>query len=135
MSAHQFREDGSHYNGGAAFFGYGYEAIGEPRLHMVRKWFRQGERRGKTEDSFSVDGQPVDSYDGALAALAVPVRFTDVELEALSLIGDEPADYREAISYDVRHTLRRKGAIAYGPPGRCARTDVGRAALSSEPRS
>ncbi len=33
---HKFREDGSHYNGSAVFFGYGYRAIEEPRLKSQR---------------------------------------------------------------------------------------------------
>jgi hypothetical protein len=57
MTTHQFREDGSHYNGGSVFFGYGYRAIGEPRLKMIRRWYRQGDRRGQTEDRYFVDGQ------------------------------------------------------------------------------
>lgn len=131
MSAHQFRENGSHYNGGQVFFGYGYSAIGEPRLSMVRKWFRRGEMRGKTEDSFYVDGAPVPTYEAAVEALKSPPVFTSDEIAALALVGDEPADLRQIIGVDLRCSLAAKGAIEWGPPGHCRRTDAGRAALGS----
>lgn len=127
---HQFREDGSHYNGGRVFFGYGYRAIGEPRLKMIRKWFRQGEARGKTEDSFFVDGAKVENYAAALDALKIPTVFTSEEIEALRAIGDEPADLRKVIGWALLDSLRDKGAIAWGPPGQCCRTDIGRAAIA-----
>ena len=126
---HQFRENGKHYNGGAVFFGYGYTAVGEPRLGMVRKWYRQGKMRGKTEDSFSVDGMPVENYGAAVEALNSAPVFSDAEIDALRIIGDEPADHRTAIDSQIRHSLAAKGAIAWGPPGNCARTDAGRAAI------
>ena len=128
---HQFREDGSHYNGGAVFFGYGYRAIGEPRLKMIRRWYRQGEMRGKTEDRFFVDGSQVDNYAAAIEALKVPTVFTAAEITALGAIGDEPADLRKVIGFELLHSLRDKGAIEWGPPGYCQRTDIGRATLSS----
>jgi hypothetical protein len=130
---HQFREDGSHYNGGKVFFGYGYVAVGEPRLKMIRRWYRQGEMRGKTEDRFFVDGAKVDDYDAALEALKVPVAFTPEEIAALGLIGDVPEDWRKVVDYDLLHALNSKGAIAWGPPGRCQRTEAGRATLSPSP--
>jgi len=126
---HRFRENGSHYNGGKVFFGYGYDAIGEPRLSMVRKWFRQGERRGTAEDSFHVDGLPVASYDAAIEALKTPPTFTEAEIGALAAIGDEPAQRRD-IDWQLRWSLHAKGAIAYGPPGHLFRTDAGRAAIT-----
>lgn len=132
MSAHQFREDGSHYNGGRVFFGYGYRAIGEPRLKMVRRWYRQGERRGQTEDHFFVDGAQVGSYAAALEALKVPIAFTAEEIAALRLIGDEPADLRKVVDFNIRYTLAEKGAIEWGPPGQLRRTDVGRAAVAGD---
>ena len=128
---HQFREDGSHYNGGAVFFGYGYRAIGEARLKMIRRWYRQGEMRGKTEDRFFVDGALVDSYAAALDALKSPVVFTPEEIAALETIGDEPADLRKVIGWELLDPLRDKGAIEWGPPGQCRRTDIGRAALAA----
>lgn len=127
---HQFREDGSHYNGGAEFFGYGYAAIGEPRLKMVRRWYRTGKRRGQTEDHFFVDGEPAPNYGDALARLKHPPGFSRDEISALRQIGDEPADHRASIGHDRLHYLNAKGAIAWGPPGRCALTDAGRAVLS-----
>lgn len=134
MGAHQFREDGSHYNGGKVFFGYGYRAIGEPRLKMIRKWFRQGEMRGKTEDSFFVDGARVESHAAAIEALKVPTVFTPEEIEALRGIGDEPADLRKVIGFELLHSLLDKGAIEWGPPGQCRRTDAGSAALANAER-
>lgn len=129
MGEHQFRENGSHYNGGREFFGYGYDAIGEPRLSMIRRWYRQGARKGQTEDAFFVDGGHVESYGAALIALRSPPVFTEEELEALAQIGDEPADWRKTLNINVLQFLKAKGAIAWGPPGRCARTPEGREAL------
>lgn len=130
VMTHQFREDGSHYNGGEEFFGYGYRAVGESRLKMIRRWYRKAKRRGQTEDRFFVDGAKVDSYEAALKALKEPVAFTEDEIVALRLIGDEPADYRKAVAYERLYFLRDKGAIEWGPPGRCKRTDVGRDAIA-----
>lgn len=129
---HQFREDGSHYNGGAVFFGYGYRAVGEPRLKMIRRWYRQGDMRGKTEDRFFVDGAQVENYAAAQEALKLPAVFTTEEVTALGAIGDEPADLRKAIGWELLHALGAKGAIEWGPPGSCQRTDVGRAALATK---
>jgi hypothetical protein len=128
---HQFREDGRHFNGGKEFFGYGYTAIGEPRLSMIRRWYRSGARRGQSEDRFFVDGAHVPTYEAAQEALKAAPTFTAAEIEALRRIGDEPADRRQEIDHETLHYLRHKGAIAWGPPGRCARTDVGRAALAA----
>jgi hypothetical protein len=124
---HQFREDGSHYNGGSEFFGYGYRAIGEPRLKMIRRWHRKEPRRGVTEDQFFVDGIRVDTYQAALDALKVPPVFTADEIAALGVIGDEPSDYRKTIDLNILCGLHEKGAIEWGPRGRCKRTDAGRA--------
>jgi hypothetical protein len=126
---HQFRENGNHFNGGEVFFGYGYTAIDEPRLKLIRKWFRKGPKRGLYEDSYYVDGKHVADYEDAIEALKVPVSFTNEELMCLAIIGDEPFDYRPLVPVQIRSSLADKGAIEWGPPGRCRRTDVGRAAL------
>lgn len=128
--SYKFREDGSHYNGGNVFFGYGYRAITEPRLKMVRKYYRQGAQRGSREDSFYVDGKAVADFQAALEALSAAVTFTAEEIAALRGIPDEAADLREMIPFDLRYSLREKGAIEYGPPGHFRRTDVGRAAIA-----
>lgn len=125
---HYFKADGSHYDGGAVFFGYGYRAVGEPRLKCIRKWQRRGERKGQHDDEFYVDGAKVADYAAALEALKVPVAFTAEEVAALRVIGDEPTDHRKAIDFLIRFSLYDKGAIEYGPPGLCKRTDVGRRA-------
>lgn len=127
---HQFREDGSHYNGGEEFFAYGYRSIDEPRLKMIRRWYRQGAKRGATEDRFFVDGAKVESYEAAVTALKMQTVFSLMEIDALLKIGDEPADWRKIIGYEVLSTLRDKGAIVFGPPGSCCRTEIGRAALN-----
>ena len=127
--AHQFREDGRHYNGGKVFFGYGYTAVGEPRLKMIRRWYRQGKQRGQTEDRFFVDGAHVATYEAALNALKLPPVYSLDDARALRKIGDEPADYRASIGFERLHSLHDKGAIEWGPPGRCARTEAGRAYL------
>lgn len=116
---HQFRENGSHYNGGAVFFGYGYTAIGEPRLKMIRKWFRK--ERGRAQDEYFIDGAKVESYEAAIAALKLPVVFTDNEIIALASIGYEPADLRRKIGIGLLQSLSDKGAIECGPPGCCRR--------------
>ena len=126
---HRFLEDGSHYNGGAVFFGYGYRAIGEPRLKMIRRWYRQGDKRGKTDDRFFVDGAPVETYAAAVEALKVPTVFSSDEIAALRAIGDDAQDQRGVIDFKIRLSLHDKGAIEYGPPGSFRRTDIGRAAL------
>src|SRR5262245_20252226 len=103
---HQFREDGRHYNGGREFFGYGYTAVGEPRLSMIRRWYRTGKRRGQSEDRFFVDGAHVENYAAAIAALRTSPVFCRAEREALSWMGDEPADYRGGfIEWDILHSL------------------------------
>lgn len=122
---HKFRGDGSHYNGGEVFFGYGYRVDNEPRLKMIRRWYRK--ERGRTEDRFYVDGELVDSYDAALTALATPPIFTLDEIAALKTIGDDPQDWRKIIGWKILEPLRDKGAIEWGPPGLCKRTDFGRA--------
>lgn len=133
--AHHFLEDGSHYNGGAVFFGYGFRAVDEPRLKLIRRWYK-GKRRGQTEDHYFVDGEPVADYEAALSALAVPVVFTADEVTALAAIDDEPANYRKTFDFRLLHSLSAKGAIEWGPPGKCRRTDVGRsAAVTPNPRS
>lgn len=127
---HQFTRNGSHYNGGAVFFGYGYTAVGEPRLSMVRKFFKRGSMSGKVEDSYYVDGAPVGTYEDAVAALKKPPTFTAEEVAALARIGNTPADHRDDVPWIMRWTLHAKGAIAYeGPPGHCRLTDAGRQAL------
>ena len=128
---HQFREDGSHYNGSKEFFSYGYIAMGEPRLKMIRRWYRQGAAKGTTEDRFFVDGAEVESLAAAVEALKSPPSFTEQEIAALLQICDEPADWRKIIDYEVLSALRAKGAIEFGPPGRCRRTDIGRAVLAA----
>jgi hypothetical protein len=131
MTAYQFREDGSHYNGGAEFFGHGYKAIGEPRLKLVRLWYRKGERRGQTEDRYFVDGAPIENLAAALETLKAPPTFTPKEIAELTRIGDEAADYRKSVPSKTLYFLAAKGAIEWGPPGLCRRTDVGRAAIST----
>lgn len=126
---YRFIEDGNHYNGGAVFFGYGYRAVGEPRLKMIRRWYRQGDMRGKTEDRFFVDGVEAENYIAAVNALSVPVAFTPEEVAALRMIADEPSDLRSVINFEIRKSLHDKGAIEYGPPGSFRRTATGRAAL------
>lgn len=130
MGSHQFREDGSHYNGGAVFFGYGYAAIGEPRLRMIRKWFRQGERRGLIEDSFHVDGVPVESYAAALEALKTPPSLDATEMAALAAFGDEPIRRPRDHELEVCLALRAEGFVS-ARDGFWTIAEPGRAALRS----
>lgn len=131
MGEHQFKEDGSHYNGGPVFFGYGYEAIGEPRLKMVRRWYRQGERRGLTEDRFFVDGAQVENYAAAAKALLTPAILTDEERPFLALITEEP---QPRPSGDVGTFFRlRSKAFAKTKDGLWSLTPAGRAVLEQKP--
>lgn len=126
-----FKADGSHYNGGAAWFGYGYRAVGEPRFRIVRKWFRRGLLRGTTADLLYVDGAEVADIAEAEEALTKKPVFTAEEIAALRLISDQSADHRRIINFEIRYALTNKGAIVWDPPGRCCRTDVGREAINS----
>lgn len=130
---HQFREDGSHYNGGAEFFGYGYRAVGEPRLKMIRRWYRQGDRRGQTEDRFFVDGAKVESYDEAVAALRTPPTLDAAEIAALAAFGDEPIKRPANHDREVLAALRAKGMIR-AEDGLYTITEAGRAALAGAPQ-
>lgn len=135
MSEHQFREDGSHYNGGAEFFGYGFSAINEPRLKMIRRWYRQGVRRGKSEDRFFVDGEHVADYAAALEALKSPAILSADERSKLELFSklDEPFDIRGGGEAESRlnYALRSKGLIR-AHMGKAYLTPAGRAALSKD---
>lgn len=128
-AAYQFRENGSHYNGGATWFGYGYEAIGEPRLRMVRKWFRQGEKRGVSEDSFSVDGAPVADYAAALEALKTPPTLSEAEAVALAAFGDVPIRRPRDQDFEACVSVARKGFV-HTEDGNWTITEAGRAALT-----
>lgn len=127
---HTFKKNGSHYNGGNIFFGHGFSAVDEPRLSMVRKFYKRRDMRGKVEDSYYVDGEKAGTYEDAVTALKTPPTFTPEEVEALAKIGDEAADLRHEIGWQVRWSLHAKGAIEYGPPGHFKRTDAGRKALA-----
>lgn len=116
----------AHYNGGKEWFGYGKQCIEEPRLSCIDRYYRKDRSVVRT---WKVDGEDCASADAAWAALQLPPVLTGEERAALALIGDEPADHRGEIDYAVAHYLRAKGLIEYGPPGRCKRTEAGRAAL------
>lgn len=129
MGEHQFREDGSHYNGGAEFFGYGYAAIGEPRLKMIRRWYRQGVKRGVSDDRFFVDGQQVKDYAEAVEKLKTPPVLTGGERSMLALFGDEPIK-RPVGDIEAIFNLRAKGFV-HAADGLYTITDAGRAALAN----
>lgn len=136
MARYLFRENGTHYNGGSVFFGYGYTADGEPRFSMVRKYFKKGDRRGTSEDEFYVDGEKVLDYTAGVVALEKPPVFTDREKRALlDVIRDEPSDIRKKVPWDVTMGLTNKGAIEWGPPGYCKRTVRGREAVANKESS
>ena len=122
---------GAHFNGGKEWFGYRFHCIQQPRLSRMDRYTRKDRSVAST---WEVDGVACADADAAWLALQTPPTVTQEEREALALIGDEPADLRDAIPYEMRHLLRAKGLIEYGPPGRCKRTDAGRAALSTPPK-
>ena len=56
----------AHYNGGKAFFAYGYECVQHPRLTL----FRRFDRKLKTvTNTWRVDGADQSSLETAVAAL------------------------------------------------------------------
>ena len=56
----------AHYNGGKAFFAYGYEFVQHPRLTL----FKRFDRKLKTvTNSWRVDGADQASLEAAVAAL------------------------------------------------------------------
>ena len=56
----------AHYNGGKAFFAYGYECIQHPRLTL----FRRFDKKPKTvTNTWRVDGADQASLEAAVAAL------------------------------------------------------------------
>ena len=112
---HQFREDGSHYNGGAEFFGYGYRAIGEPRLKMIRRWYRRGARKGQAEDRFFVDGALTENYAAAQEALKTPAVFS---IEEEAVLARAPAEFErrpDSVDLTLAMALRDKGAVELRP--------------------
>lgn len=130
----RFVGDGSHYNGGRDWFGYGFRSVDAPRMRVIRKWYK-GKRRGDTSDTFNVDGVAVADAAAALEALAKPPVFSAAEILALAEIGDEPADHRKVVDFMTLYTLTEKQAIKWGPPGRCCRTIAGRTALAEARRT
>lgn len=118
----------SHYNGGKEWFGYGRQCIQEPRLGAIDRYYRKDRSVVRT---WKVDGLDCVDADAAWAALQRPPVFTEEELAALATVGDEPTDHRGSLDHTLAHWLKCKGAIEYGPPGRCKRTDAGRAALTA----
>lgn len=120
-------QETAHYNGGKEWFGYGFQCIQEPRLGYIDRYYRKDRSVVRT---WKVDGHDYADADAAWAALQTPPVFSAEEIAALRVIGDEPADHRNTVDFRVSYSLREKGAIAYGPPGRCARTDRGRLALT-----
>ena len=122
--------EGAHFNGGREWFGYRMNCIQEPRLSRFDRYTRADR---SVTSTWEVDGEKVASADAAWVALQTPPAITEDELAALTLVGDEPADLRDVLAYEVRHSLRAKGLIEYGPPGRCKRTEAGRSAIASNP--
>jgi hypothetical protein len=57
----------AHYNGGKAFFAYGYECVQHPRLTL----FKRFDRKLKTvTNTWRVDGADQASLEAAVAALS-----------------------------------------------------------------
>lgn len=111
--------EAAHINGGKEWFGYVHRCVQQPRLSRFDKYSRSTK---SVQSTWRVDGEDVGSLESAVDELAYPPRFTATELLVLAQIGREPADYRKVHPYEITSTLRDKGAIAYGPPGRCCRT-------------
>lgn len=109
MASYQFRENGNHYNGGRDWFGYGYTAIGEPRMTMIRRWYGRGERKGKTEDHYFVDGAPMAGFEQAMIAMRTPPVFTPEELALLATATHHWQPRPDHITLML--SLRDKGAV------------------------
>ncbi|MCK1669403.1 hypothetical protein [Bradyrhizobium sp. 153] len=77
----RFNRNGSHFNGGSAFFGYGHRCIDQPRLLVIDKFFK---RTRTTQRSYMVDGTtPCATLADALAALSVPPHPSEEQLALL----------------------------------------------------
>jgi hypothetical protein len=111
------REAG-HFNGGKEWFGYLMRCDQQPRLARFDRYSR---RDKSVTSTWRVDGRDVRSLADALGELAHPPRLTIGEISVLVAVGTEPADLRRVHPYETMSALRDKGAIAYGPPGRCRR--------------
>jgi hypothetical protein len=118
---HQFKSNGTHYNGGAVWFGYGYTSTTDPRFSVIRKGLKK-ERR--MVDEYYVDGKLVESYEEGVRMLRTPPVFTDAEKWALG-------EVREGRwgGFDLMWTLRAKGAIEYLEPRKPSLTKVGEEAI------
>jgi len=68
----------AHYNGGPAWFGYGYQCNEHPRLGRITRYYRKTKA---TESTFSVDGKDVKDLAEAAERLNVPAVMTGEEQE------------------------------------------------------
>lgn len=120
------REDGSHYNGGPEWFGYGGRCDQEARLRYIDRSYRATR---STVRSWIVDGVECASADEASERLQKPPEFTDAELAVLATLTDDPTDLRKVHPYEVLRGLRDKG-VASANMGRYVITDAGRITLA-----
>lgn len=120
------REDGSHYNGGPEWFGYGGRCVQELRLRYIDRSYRATRT---TTRSWIVDGIECASAEEAWERLQTPPAFSGDELTALATLTDEPSDLRATMPYELRRSLTDKGA-ARANLGKYVITDAGRVVLA-----
>lgn len=65
LSELTFKED-VHYNGGKEWFGYGWTCVQEPRITMIRRYFR---KTRTSKDEWRLDGNPVVDAQAAVTEL------------------------------------------------------------------
>ncbi|MFJ7792305.1 hypothetical protein [Pseudomonas sp. NPDC096950] len=58
----------AHYNGGKAFFAYGYECVQHPRLTLFKRFDRKTKQ---VTNTWRVDGADQPSFETAVKALEV----------------------------------------------------------------
>ena len=84
----RFNRDVMHFNGGAAFFGWGHRCVDQPRLLVIDKYFRKDR---STKRSYLIDDKlAFDALDDALAALSAPPSLSAEERATLASM---PADW------------------------------------------
>lgn len=120
--------EAAHFNGGKEWFGCLFRCDQHPRLTRMDKYFRKDR---SVESRFKVDGKPVANLAEAADRLSQSYEPTP---EDLTLLAEVPDKYARLESRSRFLPLRDAGLVEF-QNGNCRRTDTGRAALGSSPRS
>lgn len=122
--------ESAHYNGGAAWFGYGHQCIQQPRLYRLDRYSRKDR---SVTSTWSVDGEDCADLTEAIGRLKTDPIVTPDEIAALALLSPEPVAFRELRASDAykalppglfSHWLSRKG-LAWAENGTVRRTELG----------